>query len=183
MEHVATEVSRPRRKSAFRETGLFDDERQLLDNERQLPLPLSQTKRPALRVRFRSSDDLFEHNPEIDQQEDVVESDTDSEVVVLTSPVVSPAKSMSMAWLVRRLSLVALVLAIAIPITHFAPSRGSKHPILGATGVPIAEQPEPIFEEFLTKRADSSTDYCKRWSQQSGLPFSSKKRTQENNMS
>jgi hypothetical protein len=163
MEYVvASDIARPRRKSAFRETGLFED-------EDQPQLPPGQSNRPALRVRFRSSNEVFEHNSEMYPQEDAVVVDSETEPVALTAPVVSPTGSRSMATLVRRLSLLALVLAIAIPISHFGPSSGSKLPTLGATGVPIADQPGPIFEDVLAKRAGSPTDYCKRWSQQSAL--------------
>jgi hypothetical protein len=160
MEHiVASNIVRPRRKSAFLETGLFDD-----DCRR---LPPHKSTRPSLKVRFRSKNDIFEHTPKDDQWEDLVDSDADSETHILTASVVSPTRPTSMSTLIRRLSLVVLILATVIPITHLSAFGGSERPILGATGVPIAEQPEPIFDEVLTKRDDSPTNYCKRWSQQS----------------
>ncbi|KAF2420757.1 hypothetical protein EJ08DRAFT_598111 [Tothia fuscella] len=72
-------------------------------------------------------------------------------------------------FLVRRLSLVACLLAIAIPITHFSSLGTSSRPILGATGVPVPEPQSPVFDDQVLKRATSPTDYCKRWSQQSAL--------------
>jgi hypothetical protein len=162
---VATDIARHRRKSAFRETGLFDD-------EYDSPVPSNLPNRPNLRVRFRSSNDVFEHKVEMDQEdEEECEAQLESEPTILTAPVVSATEPNLLSSLVRRLSLVALILAIAISITHFGPSSGGGHPILGATGVPTAEQPGPIFDEVLSKRDSSPTDYCKRWSQQSMYLF------------
>jgi hypothetical protein len=161
MEPIVTAESvRPRRKSAFRETGLFDD-------ECEPSSPTNIQMRPALKVRFRSKNEVFEHTLNDGQGEEAVESDAESEPQRVSAiPVVTQAGSSSMSSLINRLSLVALVLAIVIPIAQLTPLGGNNHPILGATGVPIAEQPEPIFDEVLSKRADA-TDYCKRWSQQS----------------
>jgi hypothetical protein len=161
MEHIVTsDKAKPRRKSAFLETGLFD-------NDCQPPLPSRKSTRPALKVRFRSKNDIFEHTSEDDLWEDSGDSDAESQTHVMTPLVVSQSGPTSMSSLIRRLSLVALVLATVIPIAQLSPFAGGERPILGATGVPVAEQPEPIFDEVLSKRDDSPTDYCKRWSQQS----------------
>jgi hypothetical protein len=170
MEIVHTmETVRPRRKSAFRETGLFDD-----DSETQSSSPPSRSRsRPSLKVRFRSSNDIFELDKEEQEWEDVVDSDAEPDwaSTTIATPIAVPATRSTttpMLSLIRRLSIVAFMLAIAIPITHFTSFGTSDRPILGATGVPVPEQAEPIFDEaLLTKRDSNPTDYCKRWSQQS----------------
>jgi len=160
--HGSTGITRARRKSAFRETGLFEDEGQ------DLPPSPVQSSRPALKVRFRSKNDIFEHTQDDDEWEDVDESDADWDW--LPSPartVAPPAAPKRLAFLVHRLTLIAFVLAIVIPITQLTTFGSPNHPMLGATGVPVPERPEPVFEETLTRRDGSVTDYCKRWSQQS----------------
>lgn len=162
MDHVvAAETVRPRRKSAFHETGLFDDDCPTM--------PLSRTKsRPGLKVRFRSSNDIFEIPSSDDDWEDIEETDTeeiwDPSSTTITLPITPTPTPVS---ILHRLTLVAFVLAIVIPLAHFAPLGSSTKPILGATGVPLAEKPDPIFDEVLNKRDNNPADYCKRWSQQS----------------
>jgi hypothetical protein len=156
-------TDRPRRKSVFRETGLFDDYSPAMP-------PSPPPSRPRLKVRFRSSNDVFEHTSTEEEWEDVAESDTEwnwkPSTVLVAPPPITPTPKVS---LVHRLSLLAFVLAIAIPMTHYIPFGSSNRPMLGATGVPVPETAEPIFEDVLSRRDTDPTDYCKRWSQQSAI--------------
>jgi hypothetical protein len=169
MESIpAEESTRPRRKSAFRETGLFED-----DTEYQPPSPPCRPlSRPSLKVRFRSSNDVFELDSDDQEWEDAVESDEELswQSTTITTPLIVPSKSVTatpILSLFRRLSFVAFMLAVTLPLVHFTPFGTPSHPILGATGVPVKEAEEPIFDDALTKRDNNPTDYCKRWSQQS----------------
>jgi hypothetical protein len=142
---------RPRRTSAFRETGLFDE-----DEPQSSTLP----SRPVLKVRFRSKNDIFEsHIAEHEdlEWEDVEENDSDTiqYVSIPPTPTTRP-----MAALIHRLGLLAFVLAIVITITSLAPFGSSTKPMLGASGRPFTTHNYP-------KRQGDPTNYCKRWSQQS----------------
>jgi hypothetical protein len=142
---------RPRRISAFRETGLFEDQPQ-------------SSSRPILKVRFRSKDDIFESPlPENDdpEWEDVEESDTKA---AQYPTVAQMAPTRPMAALIHRLGLVAFILAAIITITQLTPFTSNTKPLFGASGAPFTE---PILAHSFSRRADDPTDYCKRWSQQS----------------
>jgi hypothetical protein len=144
---------RPRRTSAFRETGLYEDQPQ-------------SSSRPNLKVRFRSKDDIFESPlPPTDdlEWEDVQEDETENNQYTTVAPMVQAARPV--AALIHRLCLVAFILAVIITITHLTPFAGNTKPLFGASGAPFTE---PVGHP-LSKRAEDPTDYCKRWSQQSAI--------------
>lgn len=142
---------RPRRTSAFRETGLFEDQPQ-------------SSSRPSLKaVRFRSKDDIFERpSPEHDdlEWEHVEESDTEATQYAVVAQMAPPRP---MAALIRRLGLLAFVLAVATTVTQFTPWTSNTRPLFGASGAPFTE---PTVGHSFSRRADDPTNYCKRWSQQ-----------------
>lgn len=144
---------RPRRTSAFRETGLF---------EAQPPY----SARPALKVRFRSKDDIFESPaPENDdlEWEDVQDNDTE-DLSYTTFTQMAPSRPTRA--LIHRIGLVAFILAVILTIAQFTPFTSEKRPLFGAAGAPFTAS---VQELSLSKRADDPTDYCKRWSQQSAV--------------
>lgn len=154
MQSPAREGSlRPRRTSAFRETGLFENQ------------PQSFT-RPTLKVRFRSKNDIFEsplqENEDL-EWEHVQENDTED---IRYTTVAQMAPPRPMAALIHRLGLVAFILAVIITVTQLTPFAGNTRPLFGASGAPTTE---PIIGHSVSKRADDPTDYCKRWSQQSAI--------------
>lgn len=144
---------RPRRTSAFRETGLFEDEPQY-------------SARPVLKVRFRSKDDIFESSvPDSDDLEWEDTQESDAEDLPYTTVTQMPPPRLTRA-LIHRIGLVAFVLAVVLTITHFTPFTNGGRPLFGASGAPFTA---PIQGLSLSKRADDPTDYCKRWSQQSAI--------------
>lgn len=142
---------RPRRTSAFKETGLFQDQ------------PQSST-RPVLKVRFRSKDEIFEiqslKNHGLDYEH--VQED-DRENLHFTS-VIQMAPPRQTTALIQRLGIVAFTLAVIITITQFTPFTSNTRPLFGASGAPFTETIQAV---SLSKRVDDPTNYCKRWSQQS----------------
>lgn len=143
---------RPRRTSAFRESALFRDESQ-------------HSARPALKVRFRSKNDIFDSPVPDDDLEwdDIQEDDTedlpDTTITQMAPP--SPTRA-----LIHRTALLAFVLAVVLTIAQITPFTKHGRPLFGAFGSPFTA---PIQELSLSKRADDPTDYCKRWSQQSAI--------------
>jgi hypothetical protein len=172
-----TEQDRPRRTSAFRETGLFEDEPQTSS------VPIIAPPRPRLSVRFRSKASVIREEEEDDPCDSGDDQDWEDEDEALTrarsqGPIVvdvgnitrnSPLCSTRLSNVWNRLSLVTLVLACAIGISQYTSFLGdAKHPFLGATGVPLAEA-APMDSSSRSKRGNTPTDVCKRWSQQSAL--------------
>lgn len=150
---VRDNTLRPRRTSAFRETGLFED---------QPPY----SARPALKVRFRSKDDIFESPPQENDDlewEDVQENDTEDLPYTTVTQMAPPRPTRA---LIHWVGLVAFVLAVIFTITQFTPFTNDRRPLFGAAGPPFTAL---VQELSLSKRADDPTDYCKRWSQQSAI--------------
>ncbi|KAE9985969.1 hypothetical protein BLS_002991 [Venturia inaequalis] len=144
---------RPRRTSAFRETALFRDESQ-------------HSARPALKVRFRSKNDIFD-SPVPDghdlEWEDIQEDDTEDLPNTTITQMAPPSPTRA---LVHRTALLAFVLAVVLTVAQITPFTKHGRPPFGAFGSPFTA---PIQELSLSKRADDPTDYCKRWSQQSAI--------------
>lgn len=144
---------RPRRTSAFRESGLFEDQPQY-------------STRSILKVRFRSKDEIFESPPpENDglEWEGLQENDTEDIPYITVAQMAPPSPTRA---LIHRIGFVACVLAVILTVTQFTPFTNDRRPLFGAEGTPFTA---PVQEVSLSKRADDPTDYCKRWSQQSAI--------------
>ncbi|KAF2753639.1 hypothetical protein EJ05DRAFT_541666 [Pseudovirgaria hyperparasitica] len=148
------------RLSVFREVGLDDED----DTTLFTSLPL---QRPQLRVRFRSHNSIINPNGEDNADDsddwesiDHVEGDdfdcqSDEDVDVITVQ--------SRASLPYRLTLLALFVAIALPIVQSAPYLVSARDSLWRPWTTVNPS------NNLQRREDSPTNICKRWSHQSAV--------------
>jgi hypothetical protein len=149
--------TRVRRKSAFKELGLDD----FNDTPARRPSP----ERPALKVRFRSKNDIFEPKDihgEDEWEDTSAETSEDEGTIRLAIPKARARPTTD------KFALVAFVLIISTLIAQLVPMGKSR--MLSVEAVPpnMAERDSP---RLLSKRQDSSdpTDYCKKWGHQSAL--------------
>lgn len=145
------------RKSVFKEEGLNEI-------EQKGKVASSGHLRPRLSVRFRSKVEVLETaDEELSEQEDWSNRD-------LARTRIQARTTSSMSTM-PRLFLLAFVLAIILPtLNNFPNLKGSPGPI-GAKAGPIDPLPLPKRDviDGNGKRQSASSDYCKRWSQQSAL--------------
>lgn len=164
MQPINGEVMRPRRKSAFKETGLFEEDTQVLT-------PSGQNK-SGRKVRFRSNNDIFEHVP---QGEDDSEEAYDSASVswpsttVATTNLTMKLMDTTASRSPHRLPLIAFVLIISTLIAQLVPLGKSRMLVVEANSVPVRRYGDSRSPTALAKRADDPTNYCKKWSQQSAI--------------
>ena len=147
------EGTRLRRKSAFKETGL---------SEETTELRRSSPKRPALKVRFRSKNDIFEPSTG-DEWEDVSASSSDDETSYRIRASMPRARPSS-----DKFALVAFVIIISAMIAQLVPSGKSRMLSVDAAP-PMAAEKASV--RMMGKRQDSSdpTDWCKKWSQMTAI--------------
>lgn len=133
-----------RRSSAFLEVGLGGDD-PIVDAK------LRRESRPRLSVRFRSKVDVVE-------AEAIDDSDTPS------SPPLTQKDMPFFFPTLPRLLFVVLVIVLIVPSLHTSPLlQVDANPVPPFTDRLARGLPQP------EKRADTSTNICKRWSQQSAL--------------
>lgn len=151
-----------RRISVFREVGLESEERKPV---------IQRQSRPDLRkLRFRSKPDVFEYSSSPEMADSAIDEQTKN-TIDITNPIeVRPHGAISGGSLVYRLSAVAFILAILIPLLQGTPWFGhASIPALGVNGGVIRTERSPVMEyasDSLNRRADSPTDVCVRWSHQ-----------------
>jgi hypothetical protein len=152
---ISGDVVRPPRRSAFREIGLVEGEDVVLSRPSR--------RRPALKVRFRSKNDIFEPTiEEEDEWKDTSASSSDDD----TSIAVAIPRFQSRPTSSDRFALVAFVIIISTMIAQLIPLGKSKMLAVGAATGAVAG----ISEKSIGKRqASDPTDYCKKWSQQSAI--------------
>ncbi len=150
---------RNRYKSAFTEIGL--EEAANTTNYNTLSIT---STRPGSRVRWRSQVEIHE----AEQQE---EMDNQREI-----PRATPAtwhRYGSSAKMLSRLSFLAVVLAIMIPVLHMSPLLHAGPAMIGAEAGPIAPNAARHYElEESTKllpRQNNAAAACLRWSHQSAV--------------
>jgi hypothetical protein len=150
---------RNRYKSAFTEIGLDGAADMTKCNMRNVT-----PTRPGLRVRWRSQVQIHE----VEQQEN-----EDSRPEIPHSvPTTTWHQYGSSAALVSRLSFLAVVLAIMIPVLHTSPLLYPGPTIIGAEAGPIAPRSARDYDLESTKllpRQSNPADVCLRWSHQSAV--------------
>lgn len=144
----------PRRNSVFLEVGLGGDDA-IIDSK------LRRDSRPKLQVRFRSKVDVVE--PE------AIDWSATSPVDHLPQPQMSPYFPT-----LPRLLFLALVIVLVAPSLHTSPLLiAGANPLTRKAGpVQRIESPNGIRRGILpgnSKREDTPTDVCKRWSGQSAV--------------
>ena len=150
---------RNRYKSAFTEIGLVEE----LDTTNCSMRNLLET-RPGSRVRWRSQIDI--HEVEQSKERDS-EPETSRPV-----PTTTLDRYGSSAVLVSRLSFLAVVLAIMIPVLHMSPLLQTGPASLGAEAAPTAPMSanhQNIESTRLLPRQGNTVDTCLRWSHQSAV--------------
>lgn len=156
--HSSSRRIRNRYKSAFREVGLDE-----VADTTKCKMRDVITARPGSRVRWRSDIDIQEaEQPE----ERGIQPETTRAI-----PTTTYHQSGSSAIL-SRLSFVAVVIAIMIPVIHMSPSLHAGPAIIGAEAGPIALKSARHHELEATKllpRQSNPADTCLRWSQQSAV--------------
>ena len=150
---------RNRYKSAFTEIGLDG----AADTTNCNMQNLSHT-RPASRVRWRSQIDIREAEQQKEQ---------DSELEISRAiPAATSHQYGSSATIVSRLSFLAVVLAIMIPVLHMSPLLQTGPAVLGAEAAPTTPMPgthQNVESTRLLPRQGNAADTCLRWSQQSAV--------------
>ncbi|KAF2834811.1 hypothetical protein M501DRAFT_989388 [Patellaria atrata CBS 101060] len=165
--HNSSEIPRPRRKSVFAEVGLIEDESNIQ------AIPAARLKRPLLRVRFRSKPDILGPVEDHEHEWEDIDSDTDSfnsndqteDMATMPYPYTSASR-------LSRLTLLAIFLAIIVPILHNTPLLGGDgHIPFGAKGGVIRHEQRGsrTLSAPLARRSDSATDVCHRWSHQAAI--------------
>ena len=150
---------RNRYKSAFTEIGLDGAAETTNANSQNL-----KPTRPSSRVRWRSQ-------VEIHQVEQHEEGDVKPESRRAV-PITTWHHHGSSAAVLSRLSFVAVVLAIMIPILHMSPLLYAGTTIVGAEAGPITPDParyRDLESTHLLPRQDNPADACLRWSHQSAV--------------
>lgn len=164
-----------RRKSVFVEVGLTDEETVRQD---RAPAPVGILKtspnvspRPVRNVRFRSRDNVI-----VEQQSDKYDEDSDEEWMsddevsdyelddgTLATMQLRPNRHMKTYQKGYRIGVMALLLALLLPILQSSTIHG--------LGVRARTIPSSLIESGpnsgLSRRQDTSTEVCKRWSHQS----------------
>ncbi len=150
---------RNRYKSAFTEIGLDG-----AADTTNCNIQNGTNTRPGSRVRWRSQVEIHET-----VQEDTQDSQQEISRTIL--PIRRHQYSLPAATL-SRLSLVAVVLAIMIPILHMSPLLRAGPAIIGAEAGPISP-PAARFDDLgsaqLLPRQSNPADTCLRWSHQSAI--------------
>jgi hypothetical protein len=149
------EGTRQRRKSAFKETGLVDEN----DAGARPPSP----KRPELKVRFRSKNDIFElSNADEAWENTSAESSEDETSIKVRLPRQRTRPSSD------TFALIAFVVIFSTIIVQLIGSGKSRMLSVDAAP-PMAPSKGSV--QMLNKRQDSSdpTDWCKKWSGQTAI--------------
>ena len=146
-----------RRKSVFAEVGLVDEA--TIRTERS-PAPTSLLKprkkrfRPSRIVRFRSRHEIFEESDEdAHSGSESTDDSTDCDVITTQS------RTNSTNFMLYRAGLLALILAIMLPILQIKPTS-----LIGVKGGAIPRRSIDSVE--VLKREDTDTNICKRWAHQ-----------------
>lgn len=154
------------RRSIFTEVGLVD-EKKVRDERSPTPIALGQL-RPARTVRFRSRNDIFgEHEEQNDDDDWESVFDEDENCESTCTPAMRQSQPfMSNSRLYRLGGLLALVLALMLPIVQFNPMARLGARASSIPGNMIHVQAE---RSMLVKRDDTTVQACKRWSGQSTI--------------
>ncbi|KAK5169061.1 uncharacterized protein LTR77_006370 [Saxophila tyrrhenica] len=159
-----------RRASIFREVGLESDD------SLPSPQPGSVRKERPQSVRFRSKDEIHvfeqyhddDHAPvaERDHFQRAEHTSTVPPARVSQSPLPSFANTT-----MYRIGVCVLLIAAAVPLLPrgFIEGHRSALPIQGVSGGPIPEKAVSPKVFDLDKRADTPTDWCFKWAQQSAI--------------
>ncbi|CAK3910703.1 1,3-beta-glucanosyltransferase gel3 [Lecanosticta acicola] len=162
-----------RRRSVFHEVGLDDFHPQSIPSSRSSSSgsASSRRKRPSRGVRFRSKDDV----KVVERYEDAItpsqshgthplQSSPPTTLAYTESPL-PPKKS-----IMYRFAAMALLAVATLPFLHNPPLLGhASLPLQPVSGGPIPERGAEYQEKALARRADSPTDLCFRWAQQSAI--------------
>ena len=158
-----------RRKSVFTEVGLVD-ETTIRRDRSPAPLlmsdPTPRQLRPARLVRFRSKHDVFQDDVQSSSEYSEWESATDSDEsdfdTDTTTTKLYPIQHTFTYAKFYRLALLAVVLALLLPVLQTDPMSA-----VGVKGGVIPPRPaEFVAATAFSKRDDTNTDICKRWSHQ-----------------
>jgi hypothetical protein len=157
-----------RRKSVFTEVGLVD-ETTIRRDRSPAPLPIADATRlrvpPARLVRFRSKNDVFQDHVDGSNQDSEWESASDSDESDLdttTTMKLYPNQHAFTYSKLSRLALLAVTLALLLPVL-----QTSSMSAMGVKGGVIPPRPAELVEATaFSKRDDTNTDVCKRWSHQ-----------------
>lgn len=168
-------IPQSRRISIF--TEVFDE-----DEERSPERTLDSMQariRLSRKVRFRSDTDTYGEEEAVQSEDDDWEDAEEETNAASIAPIVLeadiPILKSSNSSSLYRVGMLALCLALVLPLVQDTLIFGDNgHAMLGAMGglirrVDKADNVALIEDTRLTRRQDSSTDYCKRWSQQSAV--------------
>ncbi len=148
-----------RRTSVFKEIGLDDDYE---DNSAPASL---RNMRPRQQVHCRSRPAL--HDAPVLREQDRSNAEDSAPRFAKSDSAASRTKFPSMT----RVYILALILAIALPVLHNSPFvGGAENSIIGVEGRVIktsAAQERAAIDGELVSRDNSPTDVCIRWSHQS----------------
>lgn len=162
-----------RRKSVFTEVGLVDEttirrERSPAPILKSDPTPKRSRPRPARLVRFQSKHDVFQDDKKPLDEDSEWESTTDSDdsdFEALTTTRLYPNQHVLTYSKIYRLALLAIILALLLPILQTNPIS-----TVGVKGGVIPPHPANYVEAAaFSKRDDTNTQVCKRWSHQSTI--------------
>jgi hypothetical protein len=164
--------SKRRRVSVFREVGLLDDEPSLPPQDFDLQFGCQDHKphhccRPPSVERIMEEDDddeasLADIDSNLSSDEEVNEEDFDELPLVEPNSFIRISESL--------LGRHSIILGLALILLHFTSSSGLSStilPLASGTKMNINWRNQPVSQ--LRKRANSPTDICKRWSQQSAI--------------
>jgi hypothetical protein len=154
----STHRIRNRYKSAFTEIGLDGAADTTNSNYRDIT-----STRPGARVRWRSQVDIHELEPP--EERDMLPARSR----VANKPWLQSGPS---AALISRLSYVAVILAIMIPVLHMSPLLYAGPSSIGAEAGPIvphAARYDELEPAGIAPRQANSVDACLRWSHQAAV--------------
>jgi hypothetical protein len=157
-----------RRKSVFTEVGLVDETTMRRDRN-PAPLlmsdPTPRRLRPARLVRFRSKHEVFQDDAKSSNGYSEWEAATDSDESdfdTTTTMKLYPNQHTFTYTKLYRLALLAVTLALLLPVLQTNPISA-----VGVKGGVIPPRPAEFVEATaFSKRDDTNTDICKRWSHQ-----------------
>ncbi|KAF2195166.1 hypothetical protein K469DRAFT_743799 [Zopfia rhizophila CBS 207.26] len=159
-----------RRKSIFTEVGLVDEEtvrRERSPTPALISNPTPKRLRPRGMLSFRRQADIFEEQEEEVEEDGEWEegSDSDHDDETLATMKLFPNEHVNGCSRLYRLGLLTLALALMLPVLQSSPiSRmGVKGGVIPRQSIDCVDHP------YLSKREDTPTEICKRWSHQATI--------------
>ena len=149
------------------EVGLIDEatiKRERSPAPTLIPDPTPRRLRPARLVRFRSQAEIFEEKvgKDVDSEWDSTSDGEDADHETLASARLHPDQHMIAYSKMYRLGLLAVILALLLPLLQLNPIS-----VIGVKGGASPQRPANYVEGTkIVKREDTNTVICKRWSHQ-----------------